>query len=223
MPPSKPQHVPDRLEDLPYADHLVPHRGPLRGDDRYDTVHFDGGEYTDQSAAGATFLECALTGVALSGVKLRQARFNEVWSQASRWVACDLVDSEWQDSAVTGGVLAGIAAHGAALRRVVLRGCKLEAVNLRAAVLRDVVFEDCLLRDVDFGDAKLTGVSFPGSTLEEVRLRGATLSGVDLRGAVSLDLPDGHLGLRGALIGSTQLLELAPQFAQALGITVKDD
>lgn len=171
---------------------------------------------------GATFLECAFTGVALSGVRLRRARFNEVWAQAGRWVACDLSDTEWQDSAVTGGVLAGVAAHGSALRRTVFRGCKLEAVNLRAAVLRDVVFEDCLLRDVDFGDAKLTEVSFPGSTLEEVRFRGAKLTKADLRGAVRLGLPDGHQGLQGAVISSPQLLELAPLFAQALGITVKD-
>ncbi|KJS53140.1 pentapeptide repeat-containing protein [Streptomyces rubellomurinus subsp. indigoferus] len=217
-----PRAVADQLADLPYADLLRPHTGPLRADARYDTAHFDGGEHTDESGAGAAFLECAFTGVALSGVKLRQARFNEVWVQAGRWVACDLSDSDWQDSAVTGGVLAGIAGYGSALRRVVFRGCKLEAVNLRAAVLRDVVFEDCLLRDVDFGEAKLTGVSFPGSTLEEVRLRGATLSKVDLRGAARLDLPDGHQGLRGALISSSQLLDLAPQFAHALGIQVKD-
>ncbi|MEV7021938.1 pentapeptide repeat-containing protein [Kitasatospora sp. NPDC093558] len=214
--------VPDRLADLRFADLLRPHAGPLRPDERYDTAHFDGGEYTDQSAAGATFLECAFTGVALSGVKLRQARFTDVWAQSGRWVACDLSDGEWQDSAFVGGVLAGIAAHGSAIRRVVFRGCKLEAVNLRAAVLRDVVFEDCLLRDVDFADAKLTQVSFPGSTLEEVHLRGATLNRTDLRGAARLGLPDGHLGLRGAIINSHQLLELAPQFAHALGITVQD-
>ncbi|MEU9075005.1 pentapeptide repeat-containing protein [Kitasatospora sp. NPDC004745] len=217
-----PRSVPDQLADLPYAELLSPHTGALRSDEHYDTVHFDGGEHTDESAAGAAFLECAFTGVALSGVKLRQARFNEVWVQAGRWVACDLSDSEWQDTAVLGGVLAGVAAHGSALRRVVFRGCKLEAVNLRAAVLRDVVFEDCLLRDVDFGGARLTEVSFPGSTLEEVRLRGATLSGADLRDAARLGLADGHEGLRGAVISSTQLLELAPQFAHALGITVRD-
>ncbi|MFJ5120637.1 pentapeptide repeat-containing protein [Kitasatospora sp. NPDC088548] len=217
-----PLSVPDRLADLPYAALLRPHTGPLRSDERYDTVHFDGGEYRDQSAGGATFLECAFTGVSLSGMKLRQARFNEVWAQAGRWVACELSDSDWQDSAVTGGVLAGVAAHGSALRRVVFRSCKLEAVNLRAAVLRDVVFEDCLLRDVDFGDAKLTDVSFPGSTLEEVRLRGARMTRTDLRGAVRLGLTDGPEGLRGALISSLQLMELVPQFAHALGITVKD-
>ncbi|MGW6914653.1 pentapeptide repeat-containing protein [Kitasatospora sp. NPDC054939] len=217
-----PISVPDRLDDLPYAALLRPHSGPLHSDGRYDTVHFDGGEYTDLSASGATFLECALTGVSLSGVRLRRARFNDVWIRAGRWVACDPVDSDWQDTAVLGAVLAGLAAHGSALRRVVFRGCKLEAVNLRSAVLRDVVFEDCLLRDVDFGDARLTDVSFPGSALEEVRLRGARLSKVDLRGAASLGLPDGPEGLRGALISSPQLLELAPQFAQALGITVED-
>lgn len=114
-----PRSAPDQLTDLPYADLLRPHTGRLRSDERYDTTHFDGGEHTDESAAGAAFLECAFTGVALSGVKLRQARFNEVWVQAGRWVACDLSDTEWQDSAFVGGVLAGVAGYGSALRRVV--------------------------------------------------------------------------------------------------------
>ncbi|MFI6446211.1 pentapeptide repeat-containing protein [Kitasatospora sp. NPDC050543] len=217
-----PLPVPDQLGDLPYAHLLTPHTGRLRSDERYDTALFDGGEYTDEAAGGATFLECAFSNVSLSGVRLRQGRFNEVWVQGSRLVACDLAESEWQDAAFLGGVLAGIAAHGSALRRVVFRQCKLESVNLRAATLRDVVFEDCVLRDVDFGDARLTEVTFLGSTLEEVRLRGARLSKTDLRGAVRLGLSDGHEGLRGALISSSQLFELAPQFAQALGITVKD-
>ncbi|WP_457030184.1 pentapeptide repeat-containing protein [Kitasatospora sp. P5_F3] len=213
--------VPDQLADLPYAHLLTPHTGPLRTDERYDTVHFDGGPYEGQ-AGGASFLECAFTGVELTGMRLRQARFNDVWVQGSRWIAVDCVESEWQDAGFVSTVLAGLTAYGSAVRRVVFRQCKLEAVNLRGATLRDVVFEDCLLRDVDLGGAKLTDVSFPGSTLEEVRLAGATLRKVDLRGALRLGLPDGPDGLRGALLGSSQLFELAPQFAQALGITVRD-
>ncbi|MFB7663801.1 pentapeptide repeat-containing protein [Kitasatospora sp. NPDC056138] len=212
----------EQVSDLPYGHLLRPHTGPLRKDERYDTVHFDGGTYQDQPANGASFLECAFTGVELSGVKLRQARFNEVWVQGSRWVAVAAPESEWQDAQLLGTVLAGVSAYGSALRRVVLRHCKLESVNLRGALLRDVVFEDCLLRDIDFGDAKLTDVSFPGSTLDEVRFGTARLRQVDLRGAVRLGLPDGPQGLRGALISTTQLFELAPQFAHALGITVKD-
>ncbi|MDH6126584.1 pentapeptide repeat-containing protein [Kitasatospora sp. GP82] len=212
----------EQLADLPYGHLLGPHTGPLGKDTRYDTAHFDGGSYEDQAANGASFLECAFTGVELSGVKLRQARFNEIWVQNSRWVAVSAPESEWQDAELLGTVLAGVSAYGAALRRVVFRRCKLESVNLRGAVLRDVVFEDCLLRDVDFGEARLTDCSFPGSSLEEVRLGTAGLRQVDLRGAVRLGLPDGPQGLRGALISTTQLFELAPQFAQALGITVQD-
>ncbi|MFJ1705668.1 pentapeptide repeat-containing protein [Kitasatospora sp. NPDC088346] len=214
-------HAPEELAELPYAHLLQPHSGPLRADQRYDTVLFDGTEHTG-AAGGAGFLECAFTGVRLDGARLRRASFNETWMHGSRLVATDLADSEWQDSAVLGSVLAGIAWYGSALRRVVFRQCKLESVNLRGATLRDVVFEDCLLRDVDFGEARLTEVAFPGSTLEEVRLGGAALSKVDLRGAARLGLADGHLGLRGAVISTHQLFELAPQFAQALGIVVKD-
>ena len=213
--------VPEQLADLPYAGLLVPHSGALRSDARYDTVHFDGAELTG-GASGASFLECAFTGVELHGTGLRTARWNEVWLQGCRVVAADLAETEWQDAALLGSVLAGVSWYGSQVRRTVLRGCKLEAVNLRGAVLRDVVFEDCLLRDVDFGGARLTEVSVPGSTLEGVRFAGATMSRVDLRGAVRLGLPDGHLGLSGATLGTGQLFELAPQFAHALGITVKD-
>jgi uncharacterized protein YjbI with pentapeptide repeats len=210
------------LADLPYAHLLQPHSGPLRPDDRYDTVHFDGLALDGARAGGAGFLECAFTGVTISESGLRRARFTEVWLEQCRLVATDLAESEWQDATVLSGLFAGISAYSAQLRRLTLRQCKLEAVNLRSAVLRDVVFEDCQLRDVDFGSARLTGVSFPGSSLEQVRFGGARLERTDLRGATRLELPDGHEGLRGAVISSAQLVELAPQFAQALGVTVKD-
>ncbi|MFF4345425.1 pentapeptide repeat-containing protein [Kitasatospora sp. NPDC001540] len=210
-----------RLEDLPYVHLLQRHTGPLRPDGRYDTAHFDELALTGQFG-GAHFLECAFTGVRIEETKLRRAAFNEVWVHGGRMVGVDLAESEWQDSEVDSTVLAGVSAYGSAVRRTVFRQCKLEAVNLRGAVLRDVVFEDCLLRDVDLSEARLTDVSFPGSTLEEVHLRGATLKNADLRTAARLGLSDGHLGLRGAIISTTQLLDLAPQFAHALGITVKD-
>ncbi|MFE9427660.1 pentapeptide repeat-containing protein [Kitasatospora sp. NPDC006697] len=210
------------LADQPYAHLLEPHPGPLRADQRYDTVRFDDLELDAPQADGASFLECALVGLTINQGRLRRAMFTECWVERNRWVATDLAETEWQDCTVAGSLLAGVAVHGAQLRRLTLRQCKLEAVNLRAAVLRDVVFEDCQLRDVDFAEARLTGVSFPGSSLEEVRFGRAKLSGTDLRGATRLELPDGHEGLRGALISSGQLIELAPQFAKALGVEVRD-
>lgn len=55
-----------------------------------------------------------------------------------------------------------------------------------------------------------------------MRLGRAQLKKVDLRGAVALGITGGIDALRGATISSTQLLDLAPVFAQALGVTVQD-
>jgi uncharacterized protein YjbI with pentapeptide repeats len=95
-------------------------------------------------------------------------------------------------------------------------------VNARGAHLHDVAFVDCLLRDVDFGGAALTGVTFPGSRLEGVRCEKARMERVDLRDATALGIVAGHEALGGATITSAQLLDLAPAFAHALGVTVKD-
>jgi len=216
--------APEELSDLPYAHLLQPHEGGrgLEVEARYDTVHFDRLDFEDDDAAGASFLECAITDSSLTGVGLRRARLNDVWLAGDRFVGTQLAESGWQDVVAGSCVLAGVEAFGAVLRRVVFRRCKFDSVNLRAAELHDVVFEDCVLRDVDLGGAKLNGVSFPGSALERIRLGKAVLKRTDLRGATVLDLAEGYESLRGAVIDTGQLMELAPALALTLGITVKD-
>lgn len=214
--------TPATLADLPYADLLRPHRGDLATDERYDTVHFAGLEIQAPDAPGAGFLECAVTDCVVNGGDLRGSGFNDVWVYGTRFVGTGLPETDWQDSTVESCVLAGVEAYGSQLRRVVFRRCKFDSVNLRAAGLREVTFEDCALRDVDFGGAKLVDVSFPGTALERVRLGQVSLARVDLRGATVLDLADGHEALRGATITTTQLLDLAPALAHAMGIKVED-
>ncbi|WP_448315975.1 pentapeptide repeat-containing protein [Streptomyces sp. CO7] len=212
--------VPRELADLPYARHLEPLRGELETEGTYDTVHADDRQFQEPRAGGARFVECAFTSVAFEGGRMRRARFNDVWCHTVRWVGTDLAESSWMDASVLSGMLAGVQVFGATLRRVTFSHCKLDSVNWRSAALREVRFEDCLLRDVDFGEATLKDVSFPGTVLDGVRLRGARLDGVDLRGAASLGIADGVEALRGATIDQGQLLDLAPAFAQALGVTV---
>jgi uncharacterized protein YjbI with pentapeptide repeats len=214
------QPVPTELAELPYARHLEPLPGELEREGAYDTLHADQREFREPDAGGARFTECAFTSVAFEGGRLRRARFDDVWCHTVRWVGADLAESAWMDAAVVSGMLAGVQAYGSTLRRVTFSHCKLDSVNWRSATLREVRFEDCLLRDVDLGEATLTDVSFAGSTLDGVRLRGARLSGVDLRGAAALGIADGLESLRGATIDHGQLLDLAPAFAQALGVTV---
>ena len=214
--------VHQELADLPYADALRAYGGPWAPDETYDGIHVDGDTVTDLAAANARFLECAFTQATFDGGTLRRARLHEVWLREVRFVATDLAESEWMDATFLGGVLAGAQAHTAQLRRVVFQDGKLDSVNFRSAALTDVRFQDCVLRGVDFSGAELTRVSFPGCRLSDVDLTNVTLAKVDLRGA-ELDITGDSGSLRGAIISTAQLLDLAPFLAQSLGITVKDD
>jgi uncharacterized protein YjbI with pentapeptide repeats len=215
--------APDELADLPYADQLRPYTGPLAMEGDYDTVHMDRLRFEDDDrASGSRFLESAVTDCVFAGTNLRRARLNDLWASGTRFTGCTFAESSWLDSVLTGCSLAGVELYDAVLRRVTFRHCKLDSVNLRSTALHDVAFEDCVLRDVDFGQARLNGVTFPGSRLERARFGQATLKKTDLRGALAIDLAEGYESLRGALITSVQLLDLAPALAQTLGITVKD-
>ncbi|HEV7934544.1 MAG TPA: pentapeptide repeat-containing protein [Actinomadura sp.] len=204
----------------PHAAALSAHDGTW-GHDSYDGVHFDAVTVEDVAAGGADFLECAFTQVGFERGRLRGSRFNEVWLRDVRLVGTDARETDWLDATLLSSVLAGVEAYGSSLRRVTFRGCKLDSVNLRDCKITDVTFEDCLLRDVDLRGARLVRTRFPGSRLSRVDLSNVTLDKVDLRGA-ELGLTISPDSLRGAIISTGQLLDLAPALAQTLGILVKD-
>lgn len=214
--------APRELTDLPYADHLEPFDGELTEEGDHDCVHVDGAAFDDAEAHGSRFMESAFTSVTFTGGRMRRSRFNDVWMHTVRFVATDLVETDWMDAEIVAGSLAGLELYGSVLRRVTFHNCKLDSVNLRAAALHDVTFADCLLRDVDFHGARLSGVTFPGSNLEGVRFAGAKLQKTDFRQAVALGITDGFDALRGATVSTSQLLDLAPLLAQSYGIEVLD-
>ncbi|MEU5883414.1 pentapeptide repeat-containing protein [Spirillospora sp. NPDC047279] len=214
--------IPQKLAEVPHAEWLTDHDGVWSPDGDHDTVLFQGLDLSGVQAGGSRFMECAFTGVSLEGGGLRAARFLDVWAHELRFVGTDLTETEWQDAALIGSILAGTRAPGARLARVVFQGCKLDSVNFRDATLTDVTFRDCLLRDVDFGAARLTRTCFPGSRLDKTVLAGATLDQVDLRGADHLGITVDPRTIRGAIVSPAQLLDLAPLLADALGITVEE-
>ncbi|MCF2527976.1 pentapeptide repeat-containing protein [Yinghuangia soli] len=215
-----PVPVPRDLAQLPFAHRMEPFDGGLYRDDTYENVHFEGSSLDDEDGGGSRFTECAFSDVAVTGGRFRRARFDDVWFDTVRLVGTDLAESNWLDAEVSAGLLAGLQLHGVQMRRVVFHNCKFDSVNLRTAALRDVAFVNCLLRDVDLAGATLTGVSFPGSNLDGIQLDKATLAKTDLRDATGLRITSGLTALRGATINHLQLMDLAPAFAQALGVTV---
>ena len=115
--------------------------------------------------------------------------------------------------------MAGVEAFSSKWYRVTLQGCKLDSVNFRDAQLTEVVFDNCILRDVDFTGAALTRAAFGGSRLSGVTFSHTTLDQADLRGA-QLGLATDAESLRGAIVTSAQLAEMAALLAEAVGITV---
>ncbi|HEV2376955.1 MAG TPA: pentapeptide repeat-containing protein [Streptosporangiaceae bacterium] len=210
------------LSDLPFADALTVHSGDLEPNGDFDCVHFDQLELGDIDESRARFLECAFTQVSFGETRLRNATFNSVWLRDVRMTATVAAEGFWTDCVLTGCALAGVEAFGIKLRRVTLRGCKLDSVNFRGADLTEVTFDNCILRDVDFSGATLTRSAFPGSRLASTNFTKVTLDAVDLRGAdLGLIIDPG--AMRGAIISPTQLADMAPLLAEALGITVSEE
>jgi uncharacterized protein YjbI with pentapeptide repeats len=210
-----------KLADLPFATALTPHEASLVSAEGYDGAHFDSGALEDADGSGSHFLECAFTGMTLQNCTLTRAEFADVWLHDTRMLSTSLARTTWRDVTFTGVAMAGVEVFDSTLRRVRFERCKLDSVNFRAADLADVVFDNCMLRNVDFTEAKITRTAFPESRLEASTLVKVTLNKVDLRGA-TLGITVDPVGLRGAIVTTAQLLDLAPLLAESIGIQVKD-
>ncbi|MDX3386656.1 pentapeptide repeat-containing protein [Streptomyces niveiscabiei] len=196
--------------------------GEVEPDGDYDGVELKELDLAGQDGAGSTFMDCALTGCALDETRLRNARFLDSRLTAPRGVGTDLADATLRDVEVTDARLGGTQMFGSVLERVVVRGGKIDCLNLRQARLKDVVFENCVLVEPDFAGARMERVEFVDCALKGADFSAATLSDVDLRGAVELGITAGVDRLRGAVISTAQLLDLAPVLAGELGIRVEE-
>jgi uncharacterized protein YjbI with pentapeptide repeats len=209
------------LADLPFADVLRIHPGDLAPAEAYEGAHFDQLDLDQTDAHGSRFLECAFTRVSIQDGQLRRSQFTDVWLRDVRLISTTLAESGWVGAELTGSVAAGVEAFAARLRRVTLRGCKLDSVNFRDAVLAEVTFDNCVLTDVDFSSAALTRTVFCNSRLTRTNFTRATMEEVDLRGA-ELGVTVDPTCLRGAIVTTAQLMDLAPLLAEGMGLIVAD-
>ncbi|MFJ6844506.1 pentapeptide repeat-containing protein [Streptomyces griseoluteus] len=193
----------------------------LERDGDYDGVEFQEADLSGQQGGGARFMDCALTGCVLDETGLGRARVLDSVLDGVRGVGTQLAEATFRDVEFRSPRLGGAQLHGAVLERVVVRGGKLDFLNLREARLKDVVFESCVLVEPDFGGARLERVEFVDCALKSADLSRAMLRDVDLRGAAPLEITRGLDRLSGALIGTGQLLDLAPLLAAELGIRVE--
>jgi uncharacterized protein YjbI with pentapeptide repeats len=189
-------------------------------------------ELEDVSVAGAS-----LAGAEASSGHIHRAQMRDVELAGSRLRAVGLLDvsaerlnaanGDWTSASLrrvrlSDARLTGLSLAEAELEEVSFRACKLDYANFRNSKLARVSFEDCVLTAADFQGASVRDTRFAGCELIETDFTKAKLSRVDLRGS-RLAFAGSMLGLRGAIVDSGQLIELARPFAHELGVLVEDD
>lgn len=195
--------------------------GSLEEGAEYDAVDFTGHTLGPSSAAGARFLGCRLERCGLDDVRFDGSRFAE--SRLADLTATAIVAGEttWRDTLISGLRVGAFMASGSTWDLVRFRSVKANLLDLRGARLANVVLEDCEIGELDLGGGDVRALRVDRSSIEVLSVEGAHLADVDLVGAV-LAVVRGIAGLRGATLSTVQLLELAPQFAASLGISVRD-
>jgi uncharacterized protein YjbI with pentapeptide repeats len=118
--------------------------------------------------------------------------------------------------------MTGIVVAEAALRDVTLRDCRIDLASFGRSRLERVTFEDCLLQQTDFLEARLDGVRFHRCDLTRADFRGAHLTRCEFRRS-NLARLEGVERLRGAAMEWPDIVEMAGEFAAALGIAVLDE
>jgi uncharacterized protein YjbI with pentapeptide repeats len=108
-----------------------------------------------------------------------------------------------------------------AFTRVSIQEGQLRRARFTDVWLRDVTFDNCVLSDVDLSGATLTRTVFRHSRLTRTNFTRVTMDEVDLRGA-ELGITVDPTCLRGAIVTTAQLMDLAPLLAESMGLTVAD-
>lgn len=188
----------------------------------HDAVDFVDLDLSGRDASDVRFLQCRLLRCSLDGVSLRRARVVGSLLADANATSLDLSDSTWREAEISGGRLGAVSLAGASLTGVRVRGGRYGFMNLSGAHLQDVVFEGCEIGSLSARSAQLRRVTFVDSTVDELDIAGATLTEVDLSGARLRSLI-GIESLRGAIIGESQLQDLAPLLAEQLGLQIRDE
>lgn len=169
------------------------------------------------SLDGVVFENCELSASKLPKTSITDARFN-----SCMLFATDFDGSGWQRVELKKGMMSGIVLSDTSLKDVSFVGIKINLANFRFSNFERVRFEDCDLMEADFHQAEMKSVSFTGCDLRKADFSQCKMSDVDLRGSQLSELK-GMQGLKGSIISSAQLFELAPDLADALGMRVSNE
>lgn len=180
------------------------------------------GEGVGLRASNLSIEESVLDRVRLIEAKLEKLSLGDVELKACDFSAAHCSESSLVRVRFNSGRMTGVDFSRSTLKDVVFEDCKLDMANFRFTKLARVKFINCMLHEADFQVAELQEVTFEGCRIEKVEFGQSKIKHVDVRTSQLYDIR-GWQSLRGLIIDSTQLVIIAPQLANELGIIIKRD
>lgn len=187
-----------------------------------EAVKVERANWSGQIARRVTFDSASLVEADLTAAQLRESGWSDVAVTGGEFGGLDLLGAAWRRVRVDRGRLSGIILAEAELKDVRFEDAKLDVANFRFAKLAQCEFVRCNLRDADFAGAQLNEVKFIDCDITGGSFAGTRMKSVDLQ-STHLENLNGIGGLSGATLSRTQIIELAPELAAALGIIEHHD
>ena len=205
-----------RLDHLEPADPAELVRGA-----RIDGLAFGDVEIAHLDLSSGVVMECSFTDVGADEADLRSTKLRDTVISRARLPSLRAGRGDWRDVRVEGTRIGSAEMYENSWSSVHFVDCKVTYLNLRGATLRDVTFTRCAIEELDLGGASARSVAFLDSSVQVLDVQRAELEAVDLRGA-QLHRITGLSQLRGAIVSSAQLHQLAPLLAAVFGIVIDD-
>jgi uncharacterized protein YjbI with pentapeptide repeats len=177
--------------------------------------------FNGQEAARVDLLDGQLTRVLVIGTSMPKARFQNLIVSKCDFSNAELVSSKHTRLAYSDCKMVGLKIPESAFTDVSFDNCIANLLHLYGSKLSNVIFKGCNLKNADFRSVQMENVRFENCEMQQAEFYGAQLQNVDLSGS-RLDGVKANAGdLKGAIIDSQQLIEMAEGFAGMLGITVR--
>ena len=175
--------------------------------------------FSQQSADDLLFEYVSCKRVSFNNSSLTLAQLFDV-----RLDGCDLAGAQWEKAhlrrvELSGCRLVGLRLSDSSLEDVQIIKCNAELARFWACSFKAARFDHCVLREASFDGSDLLGVIFRDCDLSQADLRNTKLKGADLRGSTIAGVQVGIKELQGAIVTSSQAIQLAG----LLGVTVQGE
>lgn len=193
-------------------------------DEANEAIELDGVVAQDVDFAKATRLSVdgsrldgvGMTAAVLDKLEMTDSECMRLESAGIQTHKANMLRVRMTDSRLTGAEFAE-----AKFEDCVFQNVKFDDAGFRFASFTRVRFENCILRQADFSNAKFSHVTLTGCELEGANFVSANCKDLDVT-TEDLTLAKGLLGLKGATISETQLMQIAPLLASELGFQIAD-